>query len=293
MKHQNKTSFFLQQKQAFLKILFLSFAFFTNACSPLTENECGPFTPSPTCTCEDGRESVRVCYQGFLGDCICDSDTNVDDVGSEPDVSYECFASAEICDLYDNDCDGSIDEGVCENRVCGEGSILIEHESASFCIFIFEASHPDATQTSEGSDLSRPVSRAFVQPWRNITFFQARDACLRAGMRLCRSQEWIDACQGRENWSFPYHSEQFDEDACGGYSGQCYQTGESNCESPDGTMDMIGNLVEWTNFSTVRGGSYLNAGDEDVLRCDASLGTRLDSSSVYPSVGFRCCGDPF
>jgi hypothetical protein len=45
-------------------------------------------------------------------------------------------------------------------------------------------------------DGSKAVSRPGVEPARNVSWFEARDACEASGRRLCTEKEWLAACTG-------------------------------------------------------------------------------------------------
>jgi sulfatase modifying factor 1 len=73
--------------------------------------------------------------------------------------------------------------------------------SGAVCVDRYEASRPDATSTSAGSDESRAASVAGVLPWyvnpmtpAALAAFEA--ACEAAGKRLCGPEEWLDLCRG-------------------------------------------------------------------------------------------------
>lgn len=70
-----------------------------------------------------------------------------------------------------------------------------------FCVDRYEASRPDATAVSPGSDESRAASVAGVLPWyvnpmTYAAFTTFKAACEAAGKRLCAADEWLYLCQG-------------------------------------------------------------------------------------------------
>src|SRR3989339_786042 len=65
--------------------------------------------------------------------------------------------------------------------------------AGGFCIDKWEASRPDATDSSMGSDTSMAISQAGVIPWVSISQIDSRTACNNAGKRLCSDKEWLAA----------------------------------------------------------------------------------------------------
>lgn len=187
-----------------------------------------------------------------------------------------------------------------------------------FCMDIYEASRPDATADSGGSDDSRATSRPGVRPWFPVTLEQARSACQAAGKRLCRLEEWLPACQGPDRTVYVYGNE-YDPAICNsidtfcncGPGGAC--SAEDPCPFPHcretcgasfhvmptgsfpdcvnswGAYDITGNVWELTDsddgLEHFRGGAY-NCGDSEALhRCDH------DGTWGPSAKGFRCCSD--
>ena len=68
--------------------------------------------------------------------------------------------------------------------------------------------------------------------------------------------------------------------------------GNPDCESPDGPLDMMGNLHEWTAdpAGTFRGGFYVDT----MINGEGCLYTTTahDTGHWDYSTGFRCCSDP-
>lgn len=189
----------------------------------------------------------------------------------------------------------------------------------AFCIDRYEASRPDATSTSVGSDESWATSRVGVMPWKVDESSQAQAACQAAGKRLCTAEEWYTTCIGPSGTVYAY-GDSYQADTCNGIDANCdcesgapdcacdehggpYQgcyadcggsigmepTGaRAGCTNAYGVWDINGNVWEYVDDSVqypVRGGAY-NCGDSaSYHRCDFV-------PTWNPSArGFRCCHD--
>lgn len=199
--------------------------------------------------------------------------------------------------------DFSIDTGVFS---CPIDMVLIDLGGYKFCMDIYEASRPDATSTSGGSNNSYATSRQGVIPWFSVDIGTARTACNAAGKRLCYDYEWTQACKGPDNTIYSYGNS-YDPIACNGIdtfcqnpSPGCYWNEQNvpfhvmptgsfpNCTNEYGVYDINGNVWEWVEDSLgghPRGGAY-NCGDSATLhQCEYI-------PQFTPSArGFRCCKD--
>jgi hypothetical protein len=171
-----------------------------------------------------------------------------------------------------------------------------------------------------GTRAMRAVSAAGAVPQGYINANQAEAACRRAGKRLCTDAEWLRACRGAAGTIFPYGNIRQDgvcNDARAEHPAYEYfgirdaivfgwidhpclnqlaqgldRTGaNAGCRSPDGILDMMGNLHEWTSdpAGTFRGGFYVDTyrnGDGCLYTTTAH-----DRSHWDYSTGFRCCAE--
>ncbi len=194
-----------------------------------------------------------------------------------------------------------------------------------FCIDIYEAARADATASSGGTSVVA-VALSGVIPWIPVTLAQARAACVTAGKRLCRPDEWMDACQGPTTLVYSYGNV-YDPLACNGIDSFCNCSapaclGLTTCPYPHcfnrasvsesggpcgasfhvmptgsfpactnvyGLFDVNGNV--WEIVDTTDGlehfrGGAFNCGDSELLH-------RCDYDATWnPSAkGFRCCKD--
>ncbi len=163
---------------------------------------------------------------------------------------------------------------------------------------------------------ARSVRGAVPQGY--ITGVQAQASCEAAGKSLCSVSEWERACGGTDGWTYPYGPtrspgscndaralhpavEYFGTSADWIWSNLSHpcinQLPESlaasgahtECATPEGAYDMMGNLHEWVDDPTgvFRGGFYADTrinGEGCHYRTSAHNTEHWDYST-----GFRCC----
>jgi hypothetical protein len=201
---------------------------------------------------------------------------------------------------------------------CPAGMVLI----STFCIDRFEASiaghspyHPPS------APIGRAVSKRDAVPQGNISQVDASAACVAAGKRLCSDDEWLRACRGPANTTYPYGAtrqpgvcndarsvhpavELYGTSDAWIYShldspclaqepnGLALTGSHAGCVTAEGVFDMMGNLHEWTAdpAGTFRGGFYVDT----KLNGDGCLYATTAHAASYGdySTGFRCCADP-
>jgi len=258
--------------------------------------------------CIGGSDLGACADTGFF---VCDTTTSVrcDLVNPGADPAHE------LCNNVDDDCDGETDEDTNGPSTCGPGGTsvcqgvaenlsLITHTNPDFYIYTYEASRPDASDSSAGAVDWRSCSNADVLPWAPVTWYDADAACGAAGMRLCTDAEWQAACEGSLGRTYPY-GDSYDGSTCNGADyadpDEVVPTGTlTGCVSLNGVLDMSGNVKEWTSDLRVvsppayeiRGGAYDNIAEGLTCQFDFVVD---DATGLNPNRGFRCCcamGEP-
>ena len=225
--------------------------------------------------------------------------------------------TTELCNAIDDNCNGIIDDGVGPSipvvtvpRVSGAGNVDIMR---------YEASRPDATNMSGGSRNGLACSNPNVLPWTNVTWAEARDACvaLGTGWGLCDERDWQNACEGPTapdcRWSYSAacttsapmtcNGDEYDSSAAPGDQDALSTTGQltsgpfqqcyTRWTSSARIYDLSGNVKEWTstergssNVHAIRGGSYNNVELGRTCGFDFTVG---DENFAFLNTGFRCC----
>jgi Sulfatase-modifying factor enzyme 1 len=196
----------------------------------------------------------------------------------------------------------------------------------STCVDKFEASLVEVNDDASERPFSayappngrrvRAVSKEGVAPQAHISMVEAQRACKASGKRLCHAREWKAACKGPENTRYPYGNER-QANACVDtdrtspilekYAGEhtartmndptlnqtpntVEPTGAASaCTNGYGVHDMVGNVHEWTDDGTFRGGYYL---DTKINGEGCEYVTTAHAPIYYDySTGFRCCAD--
>jgi len=156
----------------------------------------------------------------------------------------------------------------------------------------------------------RAVSLPKVQP-AQASWYQAEDACKKAGQRLCTEEEWASACTGEpavdnnnnhwfnddeiEGSRYPYgpfYEAGYCHDGQKTLEGDPIPTGsKSRCATAAGVFDLTGNIAEWIENDEKRasmvGGNF---GSGEGAACNRR-GTMFGPGIRNNTTGFRCCAD--
>lgn len=237
-------------------------------------------------------------------------------------------ATPDATDRTVGDASGETDAPEAPDSPCPTDMVAVD---GAFCVDRYEASleervdgawRPAATIAPIGDRVVRARSVAGVKPQAYVSADQAEAACAAAGKRLCTSPEWLAACQGPEEHTWPYGDARVDG-AChdtyaGGHPvvdwfgtnegvwdaahmndpgidtqpGTLAETGSyAGCVSAWGTFDQHGNVHEWVADpeGTFRGGFFAD-GAINGPGC-TYVTTAHDRAWSDYSTGFRCCAD--
>ena len=199
------------------------------------------------------------------------------------------------------------------------------HVGAS-CVDKYEASlvevHENGTTTAfspfqapNGRNV-RAVSTRGVVPQAHISMNEAKRACAASGKRLCHAKEWKLACKGPDATRYPYgdkrvagacvdtnrkspmnvlhggerSSKTMNDPLANQQANTVAATGAaSSCTNAYDVHDMVGNVHEWTDDASFRGGYYLDT-KLNGEGCDYRTTAHAPAYYDY-STGFRCCAD--
>lgn len=211
---------------------------------------------------------------------------------------------------------------------CPDGMTALPQDPA-VCMDRWEAHLEEVTGSGNApwSPYKNPEDRTMIAksasgavPQAYINQVQADEACAQAGKRLCTNAEWIMACKGTSNSTYPYGND-FVADACNitrtvhpaveyfetedvwiyseldhpclnQLDSTVDKSGENTgCAAEGNIYDMHGNLNEWTSDldGTLRGGYYYD-GVINGVGCNYAI----TAHNLYYrdfSTGFRCCAD--
>ncbi len=216
---------------------------------------------------------------------------------------------------------------VTDRGPCPVEMALVEVGDRRACVDRWEASLVEIQDDGTESEFSaheapnghhvRAVSRPGVVPQAHISMIEAKAACAASNKRLCRGDEWKSACKGPSNTRYPYGDARIPH-ACvdtartspmnvlygGERSGRTMNDPRANqmdntlektgsaesCTNGYGVHDMVGNVHEWTDDASFRGGYYLDT-KQNGEGCDYRTTAHAPAYYDY-STGFRCCADP-
>jgi sulfatase modifying factor 1 len=214
--------------------------------------------------------------------------------------------------------DGDPTTAGCPSNMARVGSSCVDKYEASLVEISEDGTEaPFSPYEPPNGHRVRAVSQSDVVPQAHISMVEASRACKASHKRLCRAQEWKAACKGPEYTRYPYGDTRI--------PGACVDTnrtspmallhqgehtartmndplanqqegtveptgGAASCTNGYGVHDMVGNVHEWTDDGSFRGGYYLDT-VQNGEGCDYR--TTAHSPIYYDySTGFRCCADP-
>jgi formylglycine-generating enzyme required for sulfatase activity len=137
---------------------------------------------------------------------------------------------------------------------CSDGAVRMFLAGREVCVDAFEASPSTAcpydsatnqniTESNFAQPACQPVSVAEQEPWRHVSFTSAQQLCARAGKRLPTAAEWYHFSSGIAD----------DSNCVLQNRAGPLPTGTSQCVTPLGIYDTIGNVWEWVEAEVVDG----------------------------------------
>jgi len=151
---------------------------------------------------------------------------------------------------------------------------------------------------------------AVDQPINCVNFGSATDYCSFAHKRLPTSAEWTSAAAGAEGRRFPWGDAQPEcatacyglNTTCVGHTdavASCPSGGRAGDRTPDGIVDLGGNLAEWVSdeaagappatpaWRVLRGGSFT----DEATFMEATTSRAVPPVTAHVTIGFRCALD--
>ncbi|WP_146645149.1 SUMF1/EgtB/PvdO family nonheme iron enzyme [Labilithrix luteola] len=208
-------------------------------------------------------------------------------------------------------------QGPCPENMAHVGTSCVDKYEASLVEVLDDGSMaPFSPYEAPNGHRVRAVSRRGVVPQGHISMNEAKRACSASGKRLCRANEWKAACKGPEETRYPYGNKRqsgvcvdtnrkspmnllyggertsrtMNDPRANQMTGTVELTGEAEaCTNGYGVDDMVGNVHEWTDDGSFRGGYYLDT-KLNGEGCDYRTTAHAPSYYDY-STGFRCCAD--
>jgi hypothetical protein len=237
-----------------------------------------------------------------------------------PEAPAAGVENGTAADGVDNDCDGVVDDGA---DGCVE-SVSITGASGTYSVFKYEASKRTAAQGAPCSE----AQGAGTKPWTNVSFEEARDACLRLNDNgigatcsyddpdsnsgcwdLCTAQQWYYACAyGNPSASAPHlypYGASYTANTCNGVEydavdGAIPAGAATQCaaswNASDQVRDLSGNVEEWTLDLRTVGATDLRVvrgGSYKTvangLTCNFDFFAADEFDLQMDQLGFRCC----
>jgi fibro-slime domain-containing protein len=210
----------------------------------------------------------------------------------------------------DEDCDGFTDDGA---TGCAE-YVTLTGPGGSYDVFKYEASNAAVGNSPA------VCSTDGVIPWTNLTFEDARAACLLLNPSggacsytnpdgnaascwdLCEASQWFHSCAypSGDVTAYPY-GDAYVGNRCNGHDYSGSQDALINAGAAtqciadwtaDDVWDLSGNAEEWTlgardDLRIIRGGSYKAVADG--MTCNNDFFAAAETDFQMEQIGFRCC----
>lgn len=139
----------------------------------------------------------------------------------------------------------------------------------------------------------RPDSALLDHPVVLVSHRDAVAFCAWRDARLPTESEWEAACRGPEGRLFPWGNEWMGDAAQIGATGTAPVNAHPGGATPEGILDLAGNVFEWTTSSIPAGSPVLKscAWDDAPGTCRCAFRHSRLAESRHILIGFRCVRD--
>ncbi len=135
------------------------------------------------------------------------------------------------------------------------------------------------------------------EPLRGIRAEEAKKLCEDQGKRLPIAIELMEACGGKEIRAYPYGKSYRAGNCRDGLAwpdGPAKTGSHTKCITPEGVLDLTGNVWEWAYVNPGRGSTVAVGGAWNSPSDKATCGSFMlvSPAASSPNVGFRCVFRP-
>jgi formylglycine-generating enzyme required for sulfatase activity len=173
--------------------------------------------------------------------------------------------------------------------------------NADYKEFVDDSGHPAPRNWKDGIPEGKENHPVTWVTWEDASAYAEW-----AGKRLPTEAEWERAARGVDGVAWPW-GDDFDADKCNSSESNLKETTPIDAypdgASPDGVIDMAGNVWEWTDtwydaypasthrsdrygekYKVIRGGSWFD--NQSLVRCSAR--NKGEPTFMFSTIGFRC-----
>ena len=232
------------------------------------------------------------------------------------DVSLTCEVKEKSCENKDSICGPSmklIEGEFCPNLI---ENCLLKDKDDKRCLEFASPSKCDGktVRMKFCMDTYEYPNKKGEKPKVFTTWLEAKETCKQEGKRLCKQNEWSQACRGPENKPYPYGYVR-DSSKCNidlawtkpneqalanpltradelARLDHFKESGAMECVSDYGVYDLTGNADEWvvgpsSHPSNLMGGHPFKVRN----RCSNAVTDGHGETFAYYVTSFRCCKD--
>lgn len=157
-----------------------------------------------------------------------------------------------------------------------------------FCIDRYEASKPDATASSNGSDTSVAMSVSGVLPWvvnpmSDDALVSFKNACKAAGKTLCNATQWKATCGGPTQANYAFGNE-FNVETCNNVATFCDDYCTANGIAPQECNTTTSNCGYYCGDGSTSNTCFQLAPTGQFAQCTNQTGTFDVSGNLWEIV---------